>query len=379
MSVSFLCLLPAGDRVSGGPPGRLGDPLLDAYLDFVAARARPNSVLAAFYDLRVFFTVVGKPLAEVTAADVLGFITAQRTGAASLPSGRVGVVPDDAVGVSLRTVHRRLSTISGLYGFLAARGDVPANPVPKGLPTRRERTRPRQGVPLVRPPRTLPRVLSPAEVNAFTAALRTHRDRAMVAAMLLGGLRRCEVLGLRLEDLRPGERRVFVADGKGGHQRFVPMAPGFFTHLAAYLDYERPAEAGTGRGDGGTDRVFVVLKRPRRGQPLSAYGLDEVMECARKRAGLAHATCHELRHTCLTRLREAGMPLEAVQAQAGHASIESTRIYLHLADDWLASQYRKASEVIDAQVFAVQPVPRPEPFADAGAGPRMIPGFRRLR
>jgi site-specific recombinase XerC len=45
------------------------------------------------------------------------------------------------------------------------------------------------------------------------------------------------------------------------------------------------------------------------------------------------------------------MALEAVQAQAGHASIESTRIYLHLGDDWLAAQYRKAAEAIDAQVF----------------------------
>ena len=61
------------------------------------------------------------------------------------------------------------------------------------------------------------------------------------------------------------------------------------------------------------------------------------------------------RALALTRLREAGMALEAVQAQAGHASIESTRIYLHLADDWLAAQYRKAAEVIDAQVFAGQP------------------------
>jgi integrase/recombinase XerD len=40
----------------------------------------------------------------------------------------------------------------------------------------------------------------------------------MIEAMLLGGLRRSEVLGLRLEDLRSAERRVFVADGKGGHQ-----------------------------------------------------------------------------------------------------------------------------------------------------------------
>lgn len=49
------------------------------------------------------------------------------------------------------------------------------------------------------------------------------------------------------------------------------------------------------------------------------------------------------------------MALEAVQAQAGHASIESTRIYLHLADGWLAAQYRRAAEVIDAQVFAGHP------------------------
>src|SRR3989440_2066587 len=95
------------------------------------------------------------------------------------------------------------------------------------------------------------------------------------------------------------------------------------------------------------------MKGRPRGRPLSPSGLDQILESARDRAGLDHATCHELRHTCLTRLREAGMALEAVQAQAGHASIESTRIYLHLADDWLAAQYRKAAEAIDAQTLAV--------------------------
>jgi site-specific recombinase XerD len=170
----------------------------------------------------------------------------------------------------------------------------------------------------------------------------------MVAAMVLGALRRSEVLGLRFDDLRVAERRVFIADGKGGHQRLVPVSRRFFDHVTAYLDAERPPGLNT-------DRVFVVLKGPNRGKPLTAKGLDEVLAGARRRAGLAHATCHELRHTCLTRLREAGMALEAVQAQAGHASIESTRIYLHLADDWLASQYRKAAEVIDAQLFAEHP------------------------
>ena len=70
----------------------------------------------------------------------------------------------------------------------------------------------------MRVPRTLPKILSPGEVDALVGALRT-RDRAMVEAMLLGGLRRCEVLGLRLGDIQVPERPVFVVDGKGGHQR----------------------------------------------------------------------------------------------------------------------------------------------------------------
>ena len=80
-----------------------------------------------------------------------------------------------------------------------------------------------------------------------------------------------------------------------------------------------------------TDRVFVVLKGQRRGEPLSDEGLNQVFVSARERAGLRRITCHELRHTCFTRLREAGMELEALQAQAGHRSIETTRLYVHLA------------------------------------------------
>ena len=80
-------------------------------------------------------------------------------------------------------------------------------------------------------------------------------------------------------------------------------------------------------------------------------GLDEIIRAARKRAGLSHGTCHELRHTCFTRLREAGMAIEAIQAQAGHRSITSTRVYLHLSVDWLADEYRRASEAIEAQAL----------------------------
>ncbi|WP_197698236.1 tyrosine-type recombinase/integrase [Micromonospora viridifaciens] len=174
--------------------------MLDTYLEFLAVRSRPNTVVAVAYDLKVFFTVVGKPPAQVVGADVLAFVTAQHTGR---PAGRLQGVVDGSAGLSARTVRRRLSSVSGLYAFLQARGDVPANPVPRGLPTRRERQRPRQGVPLVRTPRTLPRILQPPQVDALLAALRTHRDRAMAEAMVLGGLRRCEVLGLGWLICRP--------------------------------------------------------------------------------------------------------------------------------------------------------------------------------
>jgi len=188
--------------------------LLDDYLEFVAARARPDTLLAVAYDLKVFFTVIGREPADITTGDVLDFIKAQR---APRRGAKVVRLEDGEVGLSARTIKRRLASLSGLFADLVARGDVgvAASPVPRGLAARRRGQRGVVGgVPLIRAPRTLPRVLEPAEVDAFVGALRTRRDRAMSEAMVLGGLRRCEILGLRLGDLHPGERRVFVAEAR---------------------------------------------------------------------------------------------------------------------------------------------------------------------
>ena len=172
-----------------------------------------------------------------------------RSSSARVGAENVARISDGGSGLSAATVRRRLAAVSAFYGYLIARGDVgvETNPVPRGLPTRRRR-RDGRGQPLVRGVRRLPRILEPAEVAALMAALRTERDRAMVQAMVLGGLRRCEVLGLRLEDLRLGEWRVFIADGKGGHQRLVPLSTTFFTTVAAYMNSERPAGCGDGSG-----------------------------------------------------------------------------------------------------------------------------------
>src|SRR5690348_4933029 len=142
MSWSELCVhrsrSAAGDLVV-----RFGVAVLDAYLAFLAVRSRPNTVAAVAYDLKVFFAVVGKPPGRVVAADVLAFVTAQYAGGLAGGLARRLQPATTGGGLSARTVRRRLSSVSGLFAFLHARGDVAANPVPRGLPTRRERQRPR--------------------------------------------------------------------------------------------------------------------------------------------------------------------------------------------------------------------------------------------
>jgi hypothetical protein len=104
----------------------LGHPQLDRYLEFVAARARPNTVLATGYNLKAFFSVVSKDPVEVTTSDVFGFIIAQR-GGFDRPVGRhtTGIIPPSrlwAGGLMLRLVggcadgHRvlLLSDMAGL-------------------------------------------------------------------------------------------------------------------------------------------------------------------------------------------------------------------------------------------------------------------------
>jgi integrase/recombinase XerD len=117
----------------------LGVRLLDEYLEFLAGRCRPNTVLAAAYDLKVFIAVVGKPPRRVRAADVLAFMTAQRTGG----DGRLQVAKEAGGGVSARTLRRRLSSVSGLYGFLLARrSECPVPDRNSTQPSRPGRPRP---------------------------------------------------------------------------------------------------------------------------------------------------------------------------------------------------------------------------------------------
>src|SRR3954462_8526095 len=100
---------------------RVGHPLVDEYLRFLAGRARPNSLLAAAFDLKVFFAWSGREPAEVTSRDVVRFVADQRM---PRSGAKVVRISDGGSGLSSRTIARRLSPLSGFYAYLVARGDA---------------------------------------------------------------------------------------------------------------------------------------------------------------------------------------------------------------------------------------------------------------
>ena len=124
----------------------------------------------------------------------------------------------------------------------------------------------------------------------------------------------------------------------------MPVSGRFFAALGEYLELERPAEAVT-------EACFVVLKGRRRGLPLSPSGLDEVLDGARARAGLARCTCHQLRHTCSDAVAGAGDGVGG-GAGAGRARVDRVHADLSASRERLAraASISAAAEAIDAQI-----------------------------
>ncbi len=101
---SFPCLVRLVSG-SGQVRYRLGEGLVDRYLEFVAGRCRPNTLRAVAFDLKAFFTVIAKDPAVVTPADVFEFLAEQRG------DRTVVRLADRESGLSARTIARRLSPV----------------------------------------------------------------------------------------------------------------------------------------------------------------------------------------------------------------------------------------------------------------------------
>ncbi len=244
------------------------------------------------------------------------------------------------------TVNLRLAAVSGLFAFRSMRNPEAPTPVPKGREATRRapgerggmlahvaRQSKRRSALRLREPRRLPATLTREEVVALLESLRTWRDRAIAGLMVFSGLRSCEVLGLDVTDVDIGARWLRVW-GKGGKERRVPLETDVAGVIQTYLLVERP--------DSDSRRLFIVAKCPTRGQPLTAAGLRRVFRYHRGLTGIEAVRPHALRHTFGTALAEAGVDLAVMQVLLGHAHIDTTARYVHLAPAHVKAEFDAA-------------------------------------
>jgi integrase len=158
--------------------------------------------------------------------------------------------------------------------------------------------------------------------SAAPSSARDLRDHAMVAMLIGCGLRRAELLALRVESIQQREEHWVIADlvGKGGHVRTVPIPIWVKSKVDAWL-----AAAAITRGP-----VFRAINKAGRvwGDGMSPKVLWDVVRTAAARAGIDKLAPHDLRRTCARLCHLAGGELDQIQFLLGHVSIQTTERYL---------------------------------------------------
>ena len=347
----FLERTGVGWRLAGDGAGRFG--LVNDYLSYLVDRNYSLRTIRAYgFGLLAFCRWLGDEdlgLGEVTTDVLLRFLAACRSERVAGRPGGANVVGLDGRRtdtLSAATVNLRLAAVSGLFSFRSMRDPDAPNPMPAGREAKRvsagERggmlahvsRAPRRRSPLrVRDARRLPKTLEHREVVALLESLRTWRDRAIAGLMVFCGLRSSEVLALDVADADIGARWLRVS-GKGGTERRVPLDVDVAGVIGTYLLAERPETT--------SSRLFVVAKGPTRGQPLTAAGLRRIFRYHREITGITTAHPHALRHTFGTALAEAGVDLAVMQALLGHAHIDTTARYVHLAPTHVKAEFDAA-------------------------------------
>ena len=175
--------------------------------------------------------------------------------------------------------------------------------------------------------------LSAEEVAKFWESFRTFRDLALVALMLLDGLRFHETLDLQLEDLQLTDAQIRV-HGKGNKQRLLPLPAETIQVLQNYLRLERPLT--------NSAALFISLKGPQRGRPMTVAGLRYLFRHHRLRSAVRRANPHRFRHTFGADMVRAGISLPALQQLMGHANIRTTMLYVRLAPRDVWREYARA-------------------------------------
>lgn len=173
--------------------------------------------------------------------------------------------------------------------------------------------------------KTLPDVLSIAEVQRLIDAVRRPWLAAYLWTVYSLGLRLQEALNLQVGDIDSDRMLVHIRRGKGAKDRFVPLPPRTLTVLRQFwVTHRNPVW------------LFPATKRSSRqgATPTGPMPRDSVQAGMRKlvkQLGFRkRVTIHTLRHSYATHLLEAGVSLRLIQQYLGHSSLQTTMVYLHL-------------------------------------------------
>jgi len=153
------------------------------------------------------------------------------------------------------------------------------------------------------------------------------RNYAILLLLVTYGLRADEVVRLTLDDLDWTHDRLRVPERKAGHSTAYPLSPTVGAALVDYLQHGRPKMA---------DRhVFCRVLAPYR--PLTNGAVSARVAAYLRRAGVEapRLGAHTLRHTCVQRLVDAGLPFPVIGAYVGHRGPDATALYTRMATEAL--------------------------------------------
>jgi tyrosine recombinase XerC len=229
-------------------------------------------------------------------------------------------------GFAPASVTRKVSTIRTFYRYLLQAGHIAANPCAAVRGPKR--------------PRRLPGFLDEEEVTALLESQDSERpqglrNRALLELLYAAGVRVSEAVGLDTSDLRAGEEGGMLrVRGKGNKERIVLVGRPAARALFRYLRRGRPYLA-----KGAEEALFLN----RGGDRLSVRAVQIIVRKAALACGLdKRAHPHLIRHTFATHMLDGGADLRVVQELMGHASANTTQIYLHVTEARQRQVYDRA-------------------------------------
>jgi integrase/recombinase XerD len=170
----------------------------------------------------------------------------------------------------------------------------------------------------VREPRKLPVVLSPEEVARLLDAAPGLKYKAALSVAYGAGLRAAEVVSLKVSDIDSKRMVIRVEQGKGGKDRYVMLSPHLLDLLRIWWKAARP-------------RGWLFPGRAP-AQPMTTRQLNRACHAAAQMAEInKRVSLHILRHSFATHLLEQKVDVRVVQVLLGHAKLETTTLYTHVA------------------------------------------------